>query len=435
MGKLLLTINFEKDDFMTYKRKVLVLFLSLIILLIGCNRNDNIPKDNEVIDKNPKENEMEEPNNDLTEEEQIDPIEEKIRNLSLDEKIGQLIIAGFEGTILNEEVIDLIEEYKVGGFILFSRNIIDENQVLELLNDIKKTNSTNQIPLFLSIDEEGGKVSRLPKSYPRLPEAIVFGEMNDIELSYELGRILGERVKSLGFNMNYSPILDINSNPNNPVIGKRAFGSDIETVVSNGIQAMLGIMERDIISVVKHFPGHGDTALDSHINLPVVYKSKEELKSFELIPFIEAIENHVDAIMLAHILYPEIENYPATMSPKIINELLREELGFTGVIISDDMTMGAIMENYAIEECVLSFLKAGGDLALICHGKENVIKVIEEITDAVNRGELAEEEIDEKLYRILVLKDKYKIDDIQIDSIDLRELNNRTLELINKIQN
>lgn len=300
---------------------------------------------------------------------------------------------------------------------------------------LKKWTLENPIPLFLSIDEEGGKVSRLPKAYPRLPEAFEFGKKNDRNLSYELGSILGERVKSLGFNMNFSPVLDINSNPKNPVIGNRAFGSSVEPVVDNGIEVMLGIMDRDVISVVKHFPGHGDTSIDSHMNLHKVNKTKEDLISFELQPFIAAIDNGVDAIMLAHILYPEIDDYPATMSPKIIGELLRGELGFNGVVVSDDMTMGAIMENYTIEEGVLSFLKAGGDLALICHGKENPIKVMEEIMDAVKGGELTEEEIDEKVYRILKLKEKYNLKDNPIDNIDLRELNNKTLELKNKIKN
>lgn len=416
---------------MVYNRKVMVLLISLMVLLFGCNKD--LPEDNEISEM-PSENGEITPNENVNEEEQ-DPIEEKLMSLSLEEKIGQLIIAGFDGTQLNEEVKSLIEEYKIGGIILFSRNIIDEYQTLKLLNEIKNLNFKNSIPLFLSIDEEGGKVSRLPKSYTRIPEAIEFGEKNDKVLSYELGTILGKRVKSLGFNMNFSPILDINSNPNNPVIGNRAFGSSVEVVVDNGIEVMLGIMDINVISVVKHFPGHGDTSVDSHINLPTVSKTKDELKSFELVPFIEAIENDVDAIMIAHILYPKIDDYPATMSSKIMNELLRKELGFDGVIISDDMTMGAIVENYTLEDAVLSFLKSGGDIALICHGKDNPIKVIEKIKDALKSGELTEEELDEKVYRILRLKEKYNLKDEPIDGIDLTELNNKTKELINKVKN
>jgi len=425
----------EKDDYMVYKRQVLVLILSLMVVLVGCSNKDSVPNDTGQISQRPDENGVDQTNGNLDEKEPIDIIEEKIKSLSLEEKIGQLIITGFEGTEMNEELISLIEEYKVGGFILFSRNITNEYQTLELLNDLKKLNSKNKIPLFLSIDEEGGKVSRLPKSYIRLPEAIEFGNKNDSKLSYELGYILGERVKALGFNMNYSPVLDINSNPNNPVIGSRAFGSTKEAVANNGIEVMLGIKDTNVIPVVKHFPGHGDTSVDSHIKLPKVNKSKEQLKDFELIPFIEAIEKGVDAIMIAHILYPQIDSYPASMSSILIDELLRAELGFNGVIISDDMTMGAIMENYTIEEAVLSFLKAGGDLALVCHGKDNPIKVIEEIKNAVNRGEMAEEEIDKKVYRILMLKDKYDLKDVPIDNIDLTDINNKTSDLISKIRN
>lgn len=407
-----------------------LLMLLMLVLLVGCNR---MLPENDEINKIP--NDGDDLTNEEVREEPIDPIEEILSKLSMDEKIGQLIIAGFEGTELNDEVVKLVDEYKVGGFILFSRNILDENQTIKLLNDIKDLNSKNNIPLFLSIDEEGGRVSRLPKSYVKLPEAAVFGKKNNKALSYELGKILGERVKALGFNMDFSPVLDINSNPKNPVIGNRAFGSNVETVVENGIEAMLGIKETNVISVVKHFPGHGDTSIDSHVNLPMVDKTKDELKSFELVPFINAIENDADAIMIAHILYPKIDSNPATMSSKIIDDLLRNELGFNGIVISDDMTMGAIVENYTLEEAVLSFLKGGGDIALICHGYENILKAVESIKEAVRTGELPEEKINEKVYRILSIKEKYNLKDEPIEDIDLTDINNRTLELINKVKN
>ena len=199
---------------MNHRRKVFTLLFCFLILLGGCKRDDNLPKNNDI----------EIPNGNISDEVPVDIIEEKLKSMTLEEKIGQLIVVGFDGVEINEEIINLIEEYKVGGFILFSRNIVDEFQTLKLLNEIKKINSKNDIPLFLSIDEEGGKVSRLPSVYPRLPEAVKLGERNDKDLSYKFGTILGERVKSLGFNMNFSPVLDINSNPKNPVIGNRAFG-------------------------------------------------------------------------------------------------------------------------------------------------------------------------------------------------------------------
>lgn len=423
--------NMEEDEIMKYKQRLFIISLIIMALTIACNNKDNkldiIP---------PEEDKTKIRSEDMVIEEEImvDNALELIKAMTLKEKIGQLIIVGFDGTNINEESLDYIENLKVGGFILFSRNIVDEEGTLNLLNDLKESNSNNDVPLFLSIDEEGGRVSRLPKSFVKIPEMMKIGNMNDENLSYEIGRILGERVKSLGFNMNFAPVLDINSNPNNPVIGTRAFGSTIESVTQNGLRVMNGIRDVNVIPAVKHFPGHGDTNVDSHINLPIIRKSMDEIKSFELLPFIKAIEEDVEMIMVAHILYSELdENYPSTMSPKIIEGLLRKKLGYEGVIVSDDMTMGAIVENYTLEEGVLSFLKAGGDIALVCHGRENPGKVIGRIEAAVNNGELSEEEIDEKLYRILKLKEKYDLKDNIIDEIKLDDLNDKTKRIIEGI--
>lgn len=384
----------------------------------------------ENIKYNPDTIDIEKPDEEI----QVDMITEKIKGMTMEEKIGQLIIVGFEGRDINEETINYIENLKVGGFILFSRNIENENQTLKLLNDLKEANSNNDIPLFLSIDEEGGKVSRLPKSFTKLPGAIKLGNKNDKDISYRFGKILGERVNLLGFNMNFAPVLDINSNPKNPVIGSRSFGSTIEAVVDNGLGVMSGIRDTKVIPAVKHFPGHGDTNMDSHVNLPRVEKTMDELKSFELIPFIKAIRENVEMVMVAHILYPNVDNeHPATMSSKLIQGLLRDELGYDGVIVSDDMTMGAIVENYSLEDAVLSFIESGGDIALICHGIESPGKAIENIKEAINSGSLNENDINEKVYRILKLKEKYNLEDSIIDEIDLTELNNNTRELIREI--
>lgn len=412
---------------MEIRKKVFILLIFTIVFLVGC-RGHNLDLE---------ESDIEEPNNDYIEDDNsipFDPINDKIKSMSLEEKIGQLMIVGFEGTNISKETRRFIEEFKVGGFILFSRNIVDEKQTLELLNNLKEANSNNDIPLFLSIDEEGGKVSRLPKTFVRLPEAMKVGNKNNKDISYKFGNILGERVKALGFNIDFAPVLDINSNPKNPVIGNRAFGTTVAQVLDNGLEVMTGIRDIGVIPAVKHFPGHGDTDVDSHINLPKVNKTIESLKSFELIPFLEAIERDVEMVMVAHILYPDIdEKYPATMSPRIIKETLREELGYNGVVVSDDMTMGAIVENYTLEDGVLSFIEAGGDIALICHGKDNPEKVFEKIKEAVEIGELKEEDIDKKVYRILKLKEKYKLEDKIIDKIDIEILNQDTRKLIEEI--
>lgn len=416
---------------MRLSKRIIILIILTTLLAGGCKNKDS-SKDISLDDTNINDDtNIDKP----IDEVKIDIVNEKIKGMSLEEKIGQLIIVGFEGKNINEEVIKFIEDLKVGGFILFSRNIDDENQTLKLLNDIKEANSNNDIPLFLSIDEEGGKVSRLPKSFIKLPESIKVANKNDKDISYEFGKILGERVKILGFNMNFAPVLDINSNPNNPVIGSRAFGITANQVVDNGIQVMLGIRDTGVIPAVKHFPGHGDTDIDSHVNIPKIEKTIEQLKSSELIPFKVAIDKDVEMVMIAHILYPEIDkDYPATMSREVIKGLLRDELGYDGIIVSDDMTMGAIVENYTLEDGVLSFIKAGGDIALICHGKDNPDKAIQKIIGAIRDGELKEEDINKKVYRVLKLKEKHKLKDNIIDEIDLITLNNKTKEVIERIK-
>lgn len=407
-----------------------LILLTIIIIIVGCKKQDK-PKDGIEPEQSNNSNRDNVQDN---EENPKDILIERIKSMTLEEKIGQLFIVGFEGIDINDDIVNYLEDLKVGGFILFKRNINDEYQTRNLLNKIKLANSNNDFPLFLAIDEEGGRVSRLPESFVKLPEAMKVGNMKDGQIAYRFGKILGERVQSLGFNMNFAPVLDINSNPNNPVIGNRAFGVNVENVINSGIQVLLGIKDSNIIPAVKHFPGHGDTAIDSHINLPLVNKTIEELNDFELLPFKEAVEKNADMVMVAHILYPKLdETYPATMSTKIIGGILRDNWGFQGLVVSDDMTMGAIVENYTLEYGVLTFLKAGGDIALICHGRDNPKIVIESIIDSVKAGELSEEIIDEKVYRILAIKEKYNLEDKTVEDVDLNELNNRTKRLIKEI--
>lgn len=411
------------------KRSKGIIFLVFIFLILtGCNKKQ--------YSNNKGENKVNKIVQEDKEVKKEDKIEKKIKWMTLEEKVGQLIIAGFEGTEISSNPIKLINEKKIGGFILFSRNIEDEEQTLKLLNNLKLENSNNSIPLFLSIDEEGGKVSRLPKSYKKISEAINFGEKGNNDVSYELGQVLGNRVKILGFNVNFAPVLDIYSNHKNTVIGSRAYGTTVEGVVNNGLEVMKGIRSTNIIPVIKHFPGHGDTSLDSHIELPKVNKTLDELESLELIPFDKAIEDDIEMVMVAHILYPEIDAYyPASMSSNIIQGILRDKMGYEGVVVSDDMTMGAIVENYNLEDGVLQFIKSGGDLALICHGQDNPILAIDKIINSVNEGEISEDEIDKKVYRVIKLKERYKIEDKIIETIDLEKINKGTEDLIEKISN
>lgn len=409
-------------------KRYVILILILSFLITSCKKDIVNPENGQSSEPNTEEPVVEEPI-------EVDTINEKLLEMSLEEKIGQLLIIGLEDKVVNDTTRIMIEEYKVGGFIYFARNIESNIQLLNLTKDLKSLNENNPAPLFVSIDEEGGRVSRLPKEYKRLPESKTIGDLNDSELSYEYGQLLGLRLNTIGINLNFAPVLDINSNPNNPVIGNRSFGKTADVVSTNGIALLKGIESTGVIPTVKHFPGHGDTSIDSHINLPIVNKKLKELKDLELIPFKLAIEENVDMIMVAHILFPELDPlYPSTMSKKILTELLREDLGYDGVVISDDMTMGAIIENYTLDVAVLEFLKAGGDIALICHGQDNPIKVINFIKESINNGEITLEEIDEKVYRILSLKEKYKLIDNVEDNLSLDELNNKTNELLEKLK-
>lgn len=411
-----------------------ILLLSLVVLVsISCNSIENNKQHGEV-DK--KDNTSIKLNDKGVLDKEKDILLKKIEGMTLKEKIGQLLIVGFEGTSINADIENYLVNYKVGGFIFFSRNIRNVDETFKLIKDIKEKNIQNDIPLFISIDEEGGRVTRLSKEFIKLPSAKIIGNIDREEISFEYGKIIGTRVKSLGFNLDFAPVLDINSNPKNPVIGDRSFGDTEKTVSENGINMMKGLKGQGIISTVKHFPGHGDTEVDSHKNLPVVYKTKDELKSLELIPFKKAIKEGADAIMVSHILYKDIDkDNPATMSKNIIENILRKELSFEGVVISDDMTMGAILKSYSLEEASVKFLEAGGDILLICHGNDNSRLVFKAIEKAIEEKILSEEKIDEKVYRILSLKEKYKINDKSLMEYDydMEKINKLTDDFLKKI--
>jgi len=364
---------------------------------------------------------------------EVATVEEQIAQMTLDEKIGQLMMVGVDGEAISTEMEDLIQKEKVGGIILLPKNISSAEQTVRLLNDIKKANGANEIPLFLSVDEEGGTISRLPSEFKGLPTTREIGSMNDPGFSYEVGQFLGKQVKSFGYNMNMAPVLDVDSNPDNPVIGDRSFSSEAEIVANLGVATMKGIQEEKVIPVVKHFPGHGDTSVDSHLALPILDADMERLNSLELIPFKKAIKEGADAVMTAHILFPKIDSsHPATLSKKVVTGILREELGFEGVIITDDLTMGAIRTSYSAGQAAVRAFLAGHDILLICHEYDNYYMAIQAMKEAVTSGKISEEQVDESVYRILSLKHKYNLNNQPVDSINVDEINNSLHELLNK---
>lgn len=401
-------------------KKLLVLIILLAIIMCGCAKENNKNNENNRQPSKPPQNEV------------IDPLKKQIEQMSIDEKIGQMVIVGIDGYEMDELSHEMIKQYKVGGFILFKRNIKNAAQTLNLINSLKEINQKNNIPLFIAVDEEGGSVSRMPDEFLKLPTSRAIGKINSEEFAFQIGSVIGQQIKSLGFNMNFAPVLDIDSNPQNPVIGDRAFGANSEIVSSLGIATMRGL-KSNVISAVKHFPGHGDTSVDSHIGLPVVNHDIDRLKSFELVPFAHAIENGADVVMVAHILLPEIdEQNPATLSKTVITDVLREEMKFSGVVITDDMTMGAIMEKYDIGEAAVKSVLAGADIILVCHDNEKQIKVPKALKQAVADGVISEDLLDEHVYRVLKLKQKYDLKDEKIESVDVKEINEKVSHMLDK---
>lgn len=363
---------------------------------------------------------------------QSDPLSEQIRKMTLPEKIGQMLMVGLEGTTVNDHTMNLIRQYHVGGFILYKENMANTNQTLSLLNEIKSLNN-GQIPLFLSVDQEGGKVNRMPEDYDEIPTNQAVGKINQPEFSFLIGALLAKQVKSVGFNMDYAPVLDINSNPQNPVIGDRSYGAEEKVVSKLGVQAMLGLQAQLVIPVVKHFPGHGDTSVDSHLDLPTVDKTINQLRRFELLPFAAAIKNKADVVMIAHILLPHLDaDHPASFSRSIITNLLRKEMKFDGVVITDDMTMGGIVKHYDIKEAAVQSVLAGSDVVMVAHGYETAVEVINYLVSKVDDATISAGLIDQSVYRILQLKKKYQLVDAKISSVDVDALNENVRNVLRK---
>lgn len=357
--------------------------------------------------------------------EETDEISEKISKMSLDEKIGQMLMVGIDGTEVDDDFKEFAEEYKFGTVILFGKNITNAEQLVNLTNSIKST--AGDIPYIIGMDEEGGLVTRLPDDVLSMPAALTIAGSEDTEYCYNAGYQIGTQIISFGLHTGFSPVLDIWSNPDNTVIGNRAYGKTSDDVCKYGIADMLGLKATGAIPVAKHFPGHGDTETDSHYGLPLVTKTKEELWQSELLPFKSAIENGVPMIMAAHILCTELdENYPASMSKNIITDLLRDEMGFEGVVITDDLTMGAISESYSFGDAAVLSINAGCDILSICFGEDNVKQAVKAIKEAVENGAIKEERIDESVRRILKLKEDYNVTSEGVEMPDIDELNSKT---------
>lgn len=331
----------------------------------------------------------------------------KINEMTIKEKIGQLIWVGFHGYEFNDNLKYLIDEYKVGNIVLFTRNIKDIKQLFNLNKQIHEyiMEKTGVMP-FISIDQEGGMVTRIMNGATFCPGNMTLAT-SPSEKSYEIGKVMGIELRALGINFNLAPSLDVNNNPMNPVIGVRSYSDNPKIVGEYGKAYIKGLQEQGVIATSKHFPGHGDTDSDSHKSLPTVAHNKERIKSVELVPFVENM-NETKAIMSAHVFFPAYEegNLPSTLSYKVITNLLKKELGYKGLVISDCMEMKAIDDNYTTQKGCVMGLKAGLDQVMVSATFEKQIGSFDEVTKAYENGELTIEEINEKVEKILSLKEE-----------------------------
>ena len=329
-----------------------------------------------------------------------DSYQTQLENMSLAEKAGQVVICGLKGYEIDSDITSLIQDSKVGGVILFAKNIKNSTQLATITNSIKNL-SNPEIPPIIAIDEEGGMVSRMPSDIESMPSAYSIAQTGSTDLCYQSGEIIGKQLNALGLSTGFSPVLDIWSNPDNMIISSRAYGTTPEDVSTYATQAMLGLKSQEVIPVGKHFPGHGDTLDDSHYSLPVITKTKSELESYEFIPFKTAIDNGIPAIMVGHLLCTDIDStYPASLSKTMVTGILKTELGFNGVVFTDDLTMDAIDNQYSVEDAGVMALNAGCDMLLVCHGYDNATNTINNIISAVENGTLSESRLNDAVYRI-----------------------------------
>lgn len=327
----------------------------------------------------------------------------------LKKRIGQMFIVGFDGFSVPTEFKDFVRDYNLGGTIYFKRNCESPAQIAELSNEIQfQCRDSNAPPLFISIDHEGGKVNRLSKPFTKFSGNDAIGEMGSPKVAFEFGAVLARELRAVGVNINYAPVVDVNSNPKNPVINTRAFSSDPETVGKLGSAVCRGLQKFNVMAVAKHFPGHGDTTEDSHFSLPKVEKTLAQLEECELIPFRRVIRSRVEAIMTAHILMTGLDpDLPATMSRKIMTGLLRETLRFSKLIISDDLEMKAISDHFGRKEAAVQSIAAGCDLLIYRGDLGYPSDAIEAIAEAVHAGKIPLEQIEKSLARIEGAKKQY----------------------------
>jgi beta-N-acetylhexosaminidase len=321
--------------------------------------------------------------------------------------IGQLLIGSLPATRVEPDVRALAREFQLGGVTLFGRNIEAPEQVAELAYDVQQLAA--DLPLWVAIDQEGGRVARLRAPFTEWPPMAVLGRSGDERLAERFAGALARELRAVGVTLDYAPVLDVHTNPANPVIGDRALAEDAEMAARLGAAIVRGLQDHGVAACGKHFPGHGDTATDSHHELPLVEHPPDRIRRVECVPFERAIAADVAFIMTAHILVPSMdEQQPATLSERIVTGVLREELGFDGVILSDDLEMKALADRYPVPEAAVRAIAAGCDGVLICHGDVALqAATLEALVHAVEDGRISPRRVDAARLRLRRAKERF----------------------------
>ena len=408
-------------------RKLTAVLLSSVLLfgMVSCSSGQGQTETSALVTEVPVQtSETSLPTETTVSQEELvnERVGQTLAGMTLEQKVQQMMFVSFRVPELTEEMTACLEEYSFGGFIIFGQNVVDVEQTMDFISDVQTANQDGGgIPMFIGIDQEGGGVTRL--SYGTVGVGnMALAATGDPQQDHDMAYIHGSELALLGVTNNFAPVLDINNNPANPVIGARSFSDDPDTAAQFGLAYMSGMTESGIISTLKHFPGHGNTDVDSHTGFPCINSTYEELQQFELVPFQAAIDAGAGMIMTAHIQYPQIESetytsigtgeevyIPATMSRTILTDILRGDMGFEGVVVTDALEMDAIADNFAPEDVIRMTMNAGADMLMMpfAYDDEGLQKLRDWAGIAVSlveNGQVDESRVDESVRRILRLK-------------------------------
>jgi len=326
------------------------------------------------------------------------------------QKLGQLFLIGFEGKNLSSEHAKFLIDNNLGCVILFSRNIEDPSQIAQLNNSLQSLTSkqSGRAPLFIGVDMEGGRIARFKAPFTQWPPMAVLGEINSPSLTFKFAETMGQELRAVGVNLDFAPCVDVLTNPKNPVIGDRSFGSDPELVSRMSSAVVRGLLKSGVLPCAKHFPGHGDASVDSHEDLPVLDLDMKRLEEVELVPFKKAFRARVDFVMSAHIKLPQIDpEWPATMSSKIMNGILREKLGYRNLVMTDDLEMKAISKHFGVAQAAIQSAKAGVNMFMYCSNLQMQIEGFEALAKAFTDKVVPQEHLEWSYKKVMELKKEY----------------------------